>query len=181
MGCKNSIPMVAPDSPPLHTAPLARTKLDGSCRSQEATALLENHGSLIEGVPSHTGMEYGFAKDYRIIRHVGGSVSQIYVVVKNQKNCPLKSTAAASVQLVKNQYPLSVDANDSDRAYGEDLNFYVMQVIDIKSIAPERRESMKDEIKSLKRVDHANSEFLLLKSPNFFAATDAIEYFSCSQ
>ena len=171
MGCKNSIPMVAPDSPPLSTPESARTKRDGRSRSHEATALLHNHGSVIDVVSSHsTGMEYSFAKDYRIIRHIGGTVSQIYMVVKNQSNCPTRSTAAASVPIVKNHSPSSVDASESDRAYGEDLNFYVMQVIDMKSVAPERRESMKEEIKSLTRIDHANSKRLLFESLNLFAA-----------
>jgi hypothetical protein len=168
--------MVAPDSHPLSTPESPRTKLDGRSRSHEATALLENHGSVMEVVSSHAGMEYSFAKDYRVIRHVGGTVSQIYMVVKNQSSCLHRSTAAASVQRVKRHSPSSVDASDSDRACGEDLNFYIMQVIDMKSVAPERRESMKDEIKSLKRIDHANSELLRFEIHNFLPQP---RYFSC--
>lgn len=110
-------------------------------------------------VSSRGGVEYTFAKDYRIIRHVGGSVSRIYMVVKNHHH----SAAAASRSQHNQRQPTSVDPSGSEEAdNGEDLNVYVMQVIDMKSVAPERRDEMRDEIQALKKISHANSEFFFV-------------------
>ena len=39
------------------------------------------------------------------------------------------------------------------------MDAYVMQVIDMKAVAPERREAMKEEIQSLKKISHPNSTY----------------------
>jgi len=164
MGCTNSVPIAgAPitGAPPLESAsgPVRRGN-----KSREAVALLENDGSSMDVHSSHTSVEYTFAKDYRIIRHVGGSVSRIYMVVKNHHHPAAAAAAAATGPQHNRQQPTSVDPSGSEEAVnGEDLNVYVMQVIDMKSVAPERRESMRDEIQSLKKISHANSELLFVE------------------
>ena len=178
MGCTASVPVVDPDSP--HAPESVRTK---SRQQRDAAPILEGDGSRSdpsEVVSSHASMDHTFAKDYRIIRNVGGTVSQIFMVVKNHKQHQPKSTTATVKEQPKLQSPASVDATNSEGAgNSEDLNLYVMQVIDMKFVAPERRESIKEEIKSLKRIEHANSELLSFVKDMLIAMTGTMSSSLC--
>lgn len=91
-----------------------------------------------------------FTRDYKVVKQVmGGSaghgLSNIFMVVKNKEQRPLDEDAE-----------VKTDADESDNGDGNDV--YVLQVIDMKSVAPEQRKSMKKEIQSLKQIQHQNSK-----------------------
>lgn len=123
------------------SVPVAEVAVGTETKSREAAALLENdEGSSLDVISSNPS-EGTFEKDYRIVRRAGGSLSRIYMVTKNHP-----------AQHAGQQQSSATTSN-------EDLDVYVMQVIDMKSVAPERREAIKDEIQSLKKLRHPNSKF----------------------
>jgi hypothetical protein len=142
MGCKQSIEAtraanITP-STSLPTAVKTSTRAEGIHQSDEPALPLEQH-------------QHGwddFTKFYTGIKHItGGAVgtglSSFYVVIKNDDRHADSTTE-----------PVSDDADQEI----EENRLFMLQVIDIKSVAPERRKAMKKEIQSLKQIQHPNSK-----------------------
>jgi hypothetical protein len=93
--------------------------------------------NLVRSGETHESSKSDFTKDYKVIKRVGGvgSVSSIYMVVKNNE---------------QSQRTVTDDEDD----------MYVLQVIDMKSVVPERRSTMKTEIQSLTEIRHPNSKYI---------------------
>jgi len=133
MGCTNSVPAVGAPGADEEQSPRAANAAAAAGESTKqkgraSTALVHsNHDGTSSSTEDQT-----FARDYRIIRHVGGSVSRIYMVVR--------------------KHPIN-------QQQSEDLDMYVMQVIDMKSVAPERRDDMRNEVQALKKIHHPNSKY----------------------
>jgi hypothetical protein len=147
MGCNQSVEVV-PDgtSPggqnveastadhrePLHyTPPLLND-------NEEAERSLTRNGDAASG-SDHDLLNDDFNKDYSIVKQVTtgkSSLSSIYMVLKRNSEHPELQRA---------------EENEDDD------NVYVLQVINMKSVAPERRKSMRREIHSLKTIHHPNS------------------------
>jgi len=146
MGCKHSVPAaVADDAGPPESAASSpgggreAAKRSNSKRRESLQNSSHDDGSSLDVLSSSS--ETTFAKDYRIIRDVGGSLSRIYLVVRNHREDHQTSAPQHQPQ--------------DDGVMGA----YVMQVIDMKAVAPERREAMKEEIQSLKNISHPNSTY----------------------
>jgi hypothetical protein len=142
MGCNQSIEATrAADNTPSASIPTAvktSTHAEGVDQSDGPSLPLEQH---------HHGWD-DFAKFYTVIKHVtGGAVgtglSSIYVVIKNDDHHADCTAEAVS--------------DDADQEI-EESRLFMLQVIDIKSVAPERRKAMKKEIQSLKQIQHPNSK-----------------------
>lgn len=85
-----------------------------------------------------------YNKDYRIVKKVPtgkSSLSSIYMVLK--KKSP--------------QNPSGL--REGEQKVDDDENVYVLQVINMKLVAPERRKSMRKEIISLQEIHHPNSAY----------------------
>jgi hypothetical protein len=142
MGCKQSIEASkAVNNTPSTSLPIAvktSTEAQRIHQSDEPSLPLEQH-------------QHGwddFTQFYTVIKHitggaVGSGLSSFYVAIKNDDH-----------HADSTDEPVS---NDADQEI-EENRLFMLQVIDIKSVAPERRKAMKKEIQSLKQIQHPNSK-----------------------
>ena len=76
-----------------------------------------------------------YKDDYAIVKQIGDSTaSRIYLVIKKKD-----------------------EAQDHIEVFTEET-VYILQIIDMKLVAPERRRAMRKEIQSLKELNHPNSK-----------------------
>lgn len=138
MGCRNSTLV----------ATLDHQTNDGSVRATKAAerrmaAKMSGRKNDDEGMSREAFesvvTDRSFQRDYRIVRQVGGDVSRIYLVVKN--------------------HPAVGNSHTIDDLQSEDLKIYVMQVIDLRTVAPELRVTMKVDLLDLKSLNHPSSKF----------------------
>jgi hypothetical protein len=112
-----------------------------------------------------------FTKDYVILKKVMGgtsALSNIYMVMKRPKDDNVQPNEDYHEEqlLVQQQQQQQtgtdiVDNTTTTTATTTDDNVYVLQVIDMDSVAPERRKAMRKEIHSLKTIVHPNSTYTI--------------------
>lgn len=165
MGCRHSVAAAAA-APVSAEAKTLVTPADNDAADVERTSRLpvesshnNNKASTKASLhPQQSGWE-DFTSLYRVMKQVTGGaaksgLSNIYLVVKHGSDEEPPATAATDEATTDE----SQKEDGTDRPHYEDDNLYIMQVIDIKSVAPERRKAMKKEIQSLKLIQHPNSK-----------------------
>jgi hypothetical protein len=172
MGCHQSVEVVVPGGETDHNNVEIRTTGDNNNKS--STAKQPTHSrpvdsedeteSLIrKGGTSGSDQDHhssdNFMDDYQILKQVtlGGksSLSSIYMVLKRDREPEQQKRQEQQLDCDNNE---AVVANKmDDPASALDDKVYVLQVIDMKSVAPERRRSMRKEIHALKKIHHPNS------------------------
>jgi hypothetical protein len=109
-----------------------------------------------------------FTKDYIILKQVMGgasALSHIYMVMKRQRpivdDTQQKEQQQEQQQMEQQQTNTdNIETNITTTPTTTDDNVYVLQVIDMDSVAPERRKPMRKEIHSLKSIVHPNSTYI---------------------